>query len=77
MKTAKYLYGVRPYWFADLPYRVAIGVKLDAGRRLLRKLAICKTDEERYLAVEKAIKFNEELLKEADYANNNNRGEEI
>jgi len=63
-KRTKYIYGVSPHQFARLPYEDALKFKIGAGKALMKKISINKDDEARYVAAEKAVRFNERLLEE-------------
>ena len=60
----EYLYGLEYSDIADMPYKVALQLKLDVGYELLSIL--CEEGEDicRLQDVEKAIKINEYLLNE-------------
>jgi len=64
MKTTEYLYGVSPTFFKDVTYQDALQLKVECGRQLLRDIAVNKDDEDRYVAVEKAIAWNIKLQEE-------------
>ena len=64
MNSSKYLYDVEPFMFQDMPYEEALEYKCDMARDLMKKIAVNKDDEERYVAAEKALHFNTTLLDE-------------
>jgi hypothetical protein len=69
MKKTEYLYGVHPRQFAELPYKDALTVKIQAAIELRGKILeedYWTRDDERLNAVIKAIKFNEALISEID-----------
>jgi hypothetical protein len=66
-KSTEYLYGIDSSKFSDLPYTVALQYKVKKAKELLDKLLeenFRQRDDDRVVAVYKAIKFNEALLLE-------------
>ena len=77
MKTTEYLYGIDPGELTGMNYVNAIGFKISSARLLLAELRMQANDSlgkeeeyrpvlERYLEVEKAIEFNNKLLRELE-----------
>jgi len=82
VKRTEYLYGCSPKEWADLPYKEALKKRIEKARELKAKLvekvyttSQPKTEEEyeewsklsqREVAVQRAIEFNETLIKEIE-----------
>ena len=64
MKTSEYLYGVSPSLFAGENYETVLNLKIAMGIHMLKKIREGSRDEDHYVAVEKAIAFNRQLLEE-------------
>lgn len=73
--STKYLYDRNPSDFMYEPYAVALRMKIHSARALMKRLSIeaesvindpviYRPILERYMAAERAIKFNQELLDE-------------
>jgi type III secretory pathway component EscV len=66
-KSTEYLYDTEATTFSDLPYTVALQYKVKKAKELLDRLLeedFKQRDDDRILAVHRAIKFNEALLEE-------------
>ncbi len=77
MHSTYYLYGIPPSRFKNKPYNKALEIKIDAGINNLQTIAkqASRTIENaeqydllksQYIATEKSIKFNRQLLEELD-----------
>lgn len=67
MKASVYLYGTEPTAWVDLPYIQAVEKKIQLGYELLDELLhehYKDRDDYRITEVRRAIKFNEELIRE-------------
>lgn len=67
MTTTFYLYGIEPERLMQLSYFEAITLKHELAKELIAELyeePMNNRDEERIMKVHKAIKFNQDLLKE-------------
>ena len=67
--TTQELYGISPKILADLQYREALQLKIEGAKAILVKLLepnFMDRDSHRINKVNKAIKFNEQLLKELE-----------
>ena len=69
MKTSKYLYGVLPDVWWNLPYSEALNKRVDCGEILLSdlmKIDYMSRDDVRTEKVKTAVEFNKRLLKEGE-----------
>lgn len=67
VKSTQYLYGINAKELAQLSYKVALEHKIESANALLKVLFEphhTKRDHTRITEVHKAIRFNENLLKE-------------
>ena len=67
--TTEELYGISPKTLADIPYRQALQLKVEGAKAILIKLLepnFMDRDLHRINKINKAIKFNEQLLKELE-----------
>ena len=67
--TTQDLYGISPKTLADLPYREALELKIQGAKAILVKLLepnFMDRNSHKINKVNKAIKFNEQLLKELE-----------
>lgn len=67
MITTEELYGISPKILASMNYKEALEYKIQGARKLMIKLLephFMEQDTHKIRKVGKAIKFNEELLKE-------------
>ena len=67
ISTTQELYGVSPKQLADIPYKQALQLKIEGAKTILVKLLepnFMEQDTYKINKVNKAIKFNEQLLKE-------------
>ena len=68
--TTQDLYGISPKDLADLPYKQALQLKIQGAKAILIKLLepnFMDRDSHRINKINKAIKFNEQLLKELEW----------
>ena len=77
MKTTKYLYNIDAQELTGMNYVNAIGFKVSSAKLLLAELSVKASESlmdtkiyapilQRYMDVEKAIKFNQKLLRELE-----------
>ena len=70
MKNTEYLYGRKSLkGLANMPYKEALEVKINLAESLINsllKVHYMERDSERINDCKKAIKFNEELIKEME-----------
>ena len=69
MKSTEYLYGVSAREFSQLSYTDALYYRIQSAQSLVDELLIphyTERDQVRLTDVLKAIKFNEDLLREMD-----------
>lgn len=75
MKSTKYLYDIEVNTLENMPYKEALKYKVKAAREVMIMMVFATKDisgmspeyedfKKRYLAADKAKKFNEELLNE-------------
>ena len=67
--TTEELYGISPKTLADLPYKEALKLKIQGAQAILVTLLepnFMDRDLHRINKINKAIKFNEQLLKELE-----------
>ena len=67
--TTQDLYGISPKFLADLPYKQALQLKIEGAKTILVKLLepnFMDRNSHKINKVNKAIKFNEQLLKELE-----------
>ena len=67
MTTTKYIYNIEPSEFADLPYKEALQVKLEAAQSQCKYYVHTAHDwlnNPRFDAAYKAVKHNKQLLEE-------------
>ena len=67
--TTEELYGIPPKQLADIPYKQALQLKVQGAKAILIKLLepnFMDRDSHRINKINKAIKFNEQLLKELE-----------
>ena len=66
MRSTKYLYDCDPIDFIDLPYIYALRFKLTRARMLYNELYMKDIEHDRQFHVQKAIRHNEALVREAE-----------
>ena len=69
MTTTQELYGISPKQLADIPYRQALQLKIEGAKAILVTLLepnFMDRDSHKINKVNKAIKFNQQLLKELE-----------
>ena len=67
--TTEELYGISPKTLADIPYRQALQLKVEGAKAILVKLLepnFMDRNSHKINKINKAIKFNEQLLKELE-----------
>jgi hypothetical protein len=65
VRTTKELYLQDAKLWADLPYREALKMRIELAKKAMTKYRL-DVNEEGYIASEKAVAWNRELLKEVE-----------
>ena len=69
ISTTEELYGISPKTLTDLPYKEALQLKIEGAKAILVTLLepnFMDRDTHKINKINKAIKFNEQLLKELE-----------